>query len=105
MSSEDSDFIDAYTPSVSGGKKKQTRQACRMNVQALVLLKKLKWNVKSSPYKAELRLFDNTDPKTRDCGNYMSKNLFEHPLCSGKVTLMAPVIDPSGGTCEIVFFE
>ena len=100
MSSEDSDFIDAYARPVSGGKKKAS-QACRMNVQALVMLKKLKWDVRTAPFQAELSLYDGANA----CGGYMSRNTFEYPLCGGKVTLMAPVIDPNGANCEIVFFE
>ena len=101
MSSEDSDFIDAYTRPVSGGKKKGSSQACRMNVQALVLLKKLKWDVRTAPFRAQLSLYEGSE----FCGGYMSRNTFDYPLCSGKITLMAPVIDPSAKTCEIVFFE
>ena len=103
MSSEDSDFIDAYSHPVSGGKKASTKQ-CRMNINALVMLKKIKWNVRSSPFHARLNLFNPTTGGAAKA-NFMSRNTFEAPLCYGKITLMAPVVDPKTDNCDIVFFE
>lgn len=96
MSSEDSDFIDAY----SGGNK-SAKNTCRMNVQALVILKKLKWSIKTSPFSAQLQLFPSAAAKH----TFMSRATYEYPLCSGKITLMAPVVDPKNSNCDIVFFE
>ena len=40
-----------------------------------------------------------------DCPPYLPKEIYNYHLASGKVTLLAPVIDPTSKGCDIVFYE
>lgn len=111
--SEESEFYNGLVQNLAGGQKRKTPGSGRLDIHALGLLRKVKWDIKEPPTAARADIFPYFDPITYradpthrdDCPNYLPKEIYNYHLASGKITLLAPVIDPTSDGCDIVFYE
>lgn len=109
--SEDFDLYSGESRSLYGGKNQnKSLNDCRLlDITASSLLSQVIWHVDEAPTKARINDLELASPIPLGYGDacpaYISKELYNYPLCSGRIKLMAPVIDPLKRQCDIIFYE
>jgi hypothetical protein len=109
--SEDFDLYSGTSRNLYGGQRSKGLNNCSLlDINASTLLSQVIWYVDEPPTKARIDDLGfghaGLDKKIADnCPLYISKQMYNYPLCSGKITLMAPVIDPLRSSCDIIFYE
>lgn len=81
-------------------------RAHRLDIHSLDTLSKITWDTKEIPFKAKLKLPVTTSSARLDSSEIgMTKNLWEHELCTGKLSLMVPCVNPVPTPNALVFYD
>ena len=103
--SEDYDYYTGTGGARRNGKRDAALGAM-INITASNLLRRMRWYVDEPPTQARIADFENTFAGgAAECPEFIPLDLYEYELCSGKIYLMLPVLDPVTANCDIVFYE